>query len=144
MGTTILLRFPKIWKRIGELVQKEKFWSVREVRRELENNCPFAHIDNWVRANRSVFRKPTAQELDVVSQIFQRKEFLGLVKRANVRKGLPVADPFIVAAARVHKASVVTREYFKAGGARIPTVCKEFDVKCINVEQFLAREKLKY
>ena len=61
-----------------------------------------------------------------------------------MRKGLPVADPFVVAAAKVHQASVVTREAFKSGGARIPTVCQEFGVECLNVEQFLTRERLKY
>jgi len=58
--------------------------------------------------------------------------------------GWPVADPFIIAAASVHECTVVTEEKFKADGARIPTVCKEFGVDCINVEGFLERERLRF
>jgi hypothetical protein len=144
LGNYYPSRFPTIWQHIDRLVNSKKFWSVREVRREIENNCPYDNISNWVQMNHEVFRKPSSRELEIVSFIFQRKQFLGLVKRENILKGLPVADPFIVAAAKVLTGAVVTQEVFKEGGARIPTVCKEFDVECINIEQFLERESLKY
>jgi hypothetical protein len=137
-------RFPTIWSHVDHLVDKERFWSVKEVRRELESNCPSEHIYNWIKENRHIFRKPSSEELEIVSQIFQRKEFVGLVKRKNLLQGLPVADPFIVAAAKVRGCLIVTQESLKIGGARIPTVCKEFNIDCINVEQFLEREELKY
>ena len=144
LGSYYPSRFPTIWKRIDELVNMKEFWSVREVRREIEINCPYENISNWVRSNIKVFRTPTSRELEIVSLIFQRKQFLGLVKRRNILLGLPVADPFIVAAAKVLNGSVVTQEIFKEGGARIPTVCREFDVECINMERFLEREELEY
>ena len=59
-------------------------------------------------------------------------------------KGLPVADPFVIAAAKVHGGCVITDESFKKGAARIPTICTEFEVECINIEQFLNRENLKF
>jgi hypothetical protein len=137
-------RFPSLWDHISKLVTEEKFWSVKEVRQEIEHNCPFDHIETWVGAHRNIFRKPTSRELEFVAEIFKHKQYLGLVKRSNILKGLPVADPFIIAAGKVYKGTVVTQESFKDGGARIPTACKEFAVSCINVEQFMAREKLKY
>ena len=57
---------------------------------------------------------------------------------------MPVADPFIVAAAKVRNFCVVTQESNKIKGARIPNACKEFDVQCIDLEGFLEREKLEY
>ncbi|MCX5914070.1 MAG: DUF4411 family protein [Deltaproteobacteria bacterium] len=144
LGNFYPSRFPTIWEHIENLVEEAQFWSVKEVRKEIEYNCPFEHIERWARKNRHIFRKPNPQELEVVAQIFQRKHFLGLVRRTQILKGLPVADPFIVAAAKIHEGTVVTQESLKAGGARIPTVCKEFDVSCINMEQFLEKEKLKY
>lgn len=144
LGNYYPSRFPTIWERIDILVRDRWFWSVKEVRKEIELNCPFEHIESWARTNRHIFRKPNSRELEVVSQIFQRKQFLGLVRRNQILRGLPVADPFIIAAAKIHKGTVVTQESFKTGGARIPTVCNEFGVACINVELFLEREKLKY
>jgi hypothetical protein len=137
-------RFPTIWSHIDELVRDGEFFSVREVRREIENNCPFKDIEKWVRANRTIFRKPNSEEMKVVAKIFQFKGFLGLVKRSNILRGLPVADPFVVAAGKVHDGIVITREGYRPGGARIPTVCKKFDVDCIDVKEFLERENLQY
>lgn len=144
LGNYYPLRFPTIWERIEKLVQEGQFWSVKEVRREIEHNCPFEHIEVWVYKNRDIFKKPNLQEMDVVSQIFQRKHFLGLVRQSQILRGLPVADPFIIAAAKVHKGTVVTQESLKSGGARIPTVCNEFKVDWINVEKFLENEELKF
>lgn len=144
LGNYYPSRFPRIWEHIDYLVRESRFWSVKEVRREIECNCPFEHIERWVRMNRHIFRKPNTRELEVVAQIFQRQQFLGLVRRNNILRGLPVADPFIVAAAKIHESTVVTQESFKNAGARIPTVCNEFDVACINIEQFLEMENLEY
>jgi len=144
LGNYYPSRFPTIWRRIDQLVTKEEFRSVKEVRREIEINCPFEHIEEWVRANRHIFHKPDSRELKVVSEIFKRKQFLGLVRKNHILRGLPVADPFIVAAAKVNSGIVVTQETLKEAAARIPTVCKEFDVQWINVEQFLEKEKLQY
>ena len=135
-------RFATIWQRIDELVMKEELFSVSEVRREIEDNCPSEHVREWVEKNRHVFRKPNSEELRLVSDIFKHKQFLGFVTRQNILKGKPVADPFIVAAAKIHHGIVVTMERFKDGGARIPTACKMFGVRCIKLEEFLERENL--
>jgi hypothetical protein len=144
LGNYYPSRFPTIWRLIDQLVTKEEFRSVKEVRREIEINCPFEHIEKWVHANRHIFQKPDSRELKVVSEIFKRNQFLGLVRKDHILRGLPVADPFIVAAAKVNNGIAVTQESLKKGAARIPTVCKEFGVQWINVEQFLEREKIEY
>jgi hypothetical protein len=136
--------FPTIWKRVDDLVLQDKLWSVKEVRRELNNNSPSEHIADWVRNNSHIFKKPNDKELYVVSEIFKLPQYLGLVKRANLLKGLPVADPFIVASAKVKGAFVVTQENHVKNGARIPNVCEDFKVGCIKLEEFFEREKLKY
>ena len=136
--------FPTIWKRVDDLVHEGKLWSVREVRRELNNNCPSHHIEDWIKSHTRIFKRPTDKELHIVSEIFKRPQYLGLVKRQNLLKGLPVADPFIVASAKIHKAYVVTQEARVKNGARIPNVCIDFGVDCINLEQFFEKENIKY
>ncbi len=137
-------RFPTIWSTIDDLVDEGKLISVKEVRRELEANCPFDHIASWVKNNRSVFRTPSEEELEIVARMFKKEQFRGLVRRNNILKGMPVADPFIVAAGKVYEAYVVTQEAYKRNGARIPNACEEFGIDCIDFETFLEYEDLKY
>ena len=144
LGHYYPLRFPTIWERIDDLAQSGNLRSVREVRRELKSNCPFPHIEDWVKVHRHIFLIPNDQETTIVAQIFRKEQYRGLVKRKNILKGLPVADPFVVAAAKAHGGLVVTQELYKAGGARIPTLCMDMKVECIDVEKFFEYEDLKY
>jgi hypothetical protein len=137
-------RFPSLWERIDTLVQDEKLFSVKEVKNELEVNCHFDHIEKWILKNRHIFKTPTEKEYKIVAEIFKNTNYQGLVKRQNILKGLPVADPFIIAFAKVHNATVVTQEKYKENGARVPTICKEINIKYINVEQFLEEENLQF
>ena len=63
------------------------------------------------------------------AEIFQKSNYQGLVKKQNLLKGIPVADPIIVAFAKAQKATVVTQEKYKKNGARVPTVCKDYGIK---------------
>ena len=144
LGTYYPRRFPTIWQRIDSLADSGKLISVRETRRELDTYCPFEHILDWVDRHRQVFHTPTNKECEFVSELFKKPEYLGFVKRHNILKGLPVADPFIIASANFNNFCVVTQESEKAKGARIPTACKDFGVPCIDLEGFLEREDLGY
>lgn len=137
-------RFPTIWERIDNLSDSGDLVSVREVRRELENNCSSDHVLEWIEEHRHVFQIPTNKECQIVSEIFKKKQYLGFVKRQNILKGMPVADPFIIAAAKAKGFCVVTQESNKSSGARIPAACKDFGVECLDLEAFLEREKMEY
>lgn len=137
-------RFPTIWAKIDELAEKGVLMSVKEVRREIERNCPYDCIDEWVKKHHKLFLPPNEEESKVVAEIFKKEQYRNLVRREKMLKGIPVADPFIIAAAKVHKGCVVTQESLKPGGARIPTVCADLKVECIDLEKFLEREQLKY
>ena len=95
-------------------------------------------------AHKDIFGIPDDEEGKIVAQIFSKEQYRGLVKRVNILKGLPVADPFVVAAAKVRNAIVVTQESLKVGGARIPTLCRELDVQCIDLEGLLEKEGIQF
>ncbi len=137
-------RFPTIWERINILAGSGDLVSVREVRRELENHCSSEHILKWVDQYRHIFKIPTNVECQIVADIFSKNQYLGFVKRKNILKGMPVADPFIIAAAKAKDYYVVTQESNKSKGARIPTACIDFKVDCIDLEGFLEIEGLEY
>ena len=137
-------RFPTIWEKINELTSLNLLRSVKEVQREIESNCPSGHVLDWVKTHHHIFMRPTEEELKIISEIFKKEQFRGLIRKSNILKGLPVADPFIVAAAKVYFACVITQESLKTGGARIPTLCKELEIDCRDLEGFLELEDLKY
>ncbi|MHB8104225.1 MAG: DUF4411 family protein [Dehalococcoidales bacterium] len=136
-------RFPTIWKRIDELADIGTLRSVREVRIEIETNCPFEHITEWVSKNHNIFMIPTEAELHTVREIFQKEQYRGFVRKQNIIRGLPVADPFIIAAGKFYGACVITQESRKSG-ARIPFLCDELKILCKNLEGFLEQEELMY
>ena len=137
-------RFPTIWATLDELVLRGEVESVREVRREIERNCPFEHIEKWVKRNRDIFKTPTPEELAIVESIFREERFQALVRRENILKGLPVADPFLIAAGKAKRAVVVTMEKPTSGGARIPDVCRALRVRCINLEKCFQELNIQY
>lgn len=144
LGVFYPSRFPKIWDNIDGLCRKSGFQSVREVRRELERNCPYDFIGTWVGAHKNIFRAPTEAEQRIVAEIFQEEKYRGLVRVQNILKGLPVADPFVVAAGKARNATVVTMENQRVTGARIPAVCRDLGVECIGLEEFFERQDVKY
>jgi hypothetical protein len=138
-------RFPTIWERIDRLATAGELISVREVRNELEYVCSFEHINNWVQVHRHIFRIASALECQIVAEIFQRKQYLGLVRRKSILKGSPVADPFVIASAKSHRRGcVVTQEENRPDGARIPVVCNQLEVRWLNLEGFLEEQDLEY
>ena len=137
-------RFPTIWDRIDALVLKNDIISVKEVRNEIEFVCHFDHINEWVKRNRHIFVNPSPEECEVVADIFKTERNRGIVRRQSILKGSPVADPFLIAAAKIRRGCVVTQESFKSDGARIPTICMDLQVKCLDLDGFFEEQQLIY
>jgi len=133
-------RFPTIWENINALVIEGRLISVREVFNELSagGNKPF--ILDWIKTNKKIFLTPTQEEMVFVGEIFSIPHFQNLVGQKQRLKGTPVADPFIIACAKVKNGHVVTEEAMKPNAARIPNICEHFGINCTNVEGFMERE----
>ncbi len=137
-------RFPSIWSHIDQLVLRGEIISVREARNELELLCTSDHVTRWFKQNRHIFVIPTPDECRIVAQILGRNPFRDLVRRKNILRASPVADPFIIAVAKERNKCVVTQELFKPNGARIPTVCRAINVRCIDLEGFFEEQGIQY
>ena len=123
-----------------DLVAAGRIVSVREVLNELELQSTKAHLDEWVQKNKGMFSPPSAVETEFVSAIFEVAHFRQIVSTENVLKGRPVADPFVVAAAKVRGACAVTEESMRENAAKIPNVCDYFEIEWTNVEGLMKRE----
>jgi Domain of unknown function (DUF4411) len=129
--------FKSVWDGLDTLVKDGSLVSTREVWNELERGEPHPHTNEWLKARRHIFAIPTPEELQFVSTIFAIQHFQALIGIKQQLRGTPVADPFVIAAAKVRNGTVVTEEAFKTNAPKIPNVCDHFKIPCINLEQFM-------
>lgn len=132
--------FKTIWDGLDILVRQETLISTREVWNELEQQNVSADVLAWAKQNKKIFTTPTAAELQFVATIFQIAHFQSLIGEQQRLKGTPVADPFVIACAKIKGGTVVTEEQLKPNAAKIPNVCAHFNVSCINLEKFMQQQ----
>jgi len=133
-----------LWEAFDLMVTEGRITSTREVFNELES-----HDDDlaaWCKENRQqVFITPNAEELAFVSEIFAVKHFQAMIRKKEHLQGGPIADPFVVARAKcLENGCVVTTEKYSPNAAKIPNVCEHFEIDCINLEEFMEREKWRF
>lgn len=141
--------FKSIWDGIDTLADRGDLISTREVFNELERQAVSEEVLRWAKTRKSLFSMPTRAELQFVAEIFEVKHFQGLIGTQQRLKGTPVADPFVIACARINRATVVTEEGWQHGGkrltpkpnaAKIPNVCVHFEIPCIDLEEFMHQQ----
>jgi hypothetical protein len=133
-------RFPSFWGRFNSLVAEKRIISAREAHKELNHRINKQHLLDWISANRQIFLVPTPEETEFIGQIFSIRHYQQMVSKQNVLKGMPVADPYIIALAKSRNGCVVTEEEHKPNAAKIPNVCERFGINCINFEQMMSQE----
>ena len=134
-------RFPSLWENIDKLIASGTLISVPEVFNELDSYVDVDVIRKWIKENKEIFFTPSNEELAVVAEILRVPHFQALISKKNILTGKPVADPFVIAAAKVKNACVVTEESNKPNAAKIPNVCAHFEVECINLETFMDQQR---
>ena len=132
-------RFLTLWEKFDALVSGGKFISVREVFNEIGSREDSLAI--WAKGQKNIlFLESTVEELKFVAEIFQVQHFQAMIRTQERLKGKPVADPFVIARAKIFNAYVVTQENETENAAKIPNVCKHFGIQCINLEDFMEKE----
>ncbi len=135
-------RFPSLWESFDTLVTEQKVISVREVSNELAGHED--RLSDWAKNHRDFFSKPAYDELSFVTDIFKVTHFQTLIRKKERIQGNPVADPFVIAKAKISHGCVVTQEKLKKNAAQIPNVCEYFGIPHINLEGFMERENWKF
>ena len=96
---------------------------------------------SWAKDQKDKFFSPsTVEELKFVTEIFKVQHFQAMIRNKERLQGKHVADPFVIARAKIFNCQVVTIEFFKDNAAGIPNVCKHFSIPCINLEGFMKQE----
>jgi hypothetical protein len=132
--------FKSVWTGLDALVLSGNLISTREVWNEIERGDVDAHTNQWLKQRKQIFTTPTGPELQFVAQIFQTRHFQALIGEKQRLTGTPVADPFVIACAKVRGGTVVTEERLKPQAAKIPNVCEHFSVPCMDLETFMQQQ----
>ena len=137
--------FKTFWDKFDNYLDEEKIISVREVKLELESyQGERFDYKKWCKERESIFQIPSNEEIEFVKEIFGVRRFQELISRKAMLKGTPVADPFVIAKAKIKNYVVVTQEEYKPNAAKIPNVCQHFKIGCIGLEEFLKIEKWQF
>ena len=132
--------FVSIWTGLDDLVQQNKLVSTKEVWNEAQRGQVIPFVYEWLKDRKHIFTTPEAAELRFVSEIFRVKHFHSIIGNKQRLNGTPVADPFVIACAKIRGGTVVTEEELKPNSARIPTVCQHFGIECISLEGFMKQQ----
>ncbi|MBN2209978.1 MAG: DUF4411 family protein [Sedimentisphaerales bacterium] len=136
-------RFPSLWEKFHTLVLEGRIVSVREVYNEIDTGEDA--LANWAKEQKNkLFSPPAVEELKFVTEIFKVKHFQAMIRKKELLQGKAVADPFVIARAKVLECSVVTNEVFKENSSQMPNVCKKFSIPCISLEEFMKRENWRF
>lgn len=130
-------RYPKIWDRVEELIEKGLLRAPREVRLELERGDD--ELTEWAKARSELFVDPDKAQTQWLEEILRRFQALVDPDRTS-----PFADPWVVALVLYLNSPehsvpenpwiVVAEEQPKGtGSTKIPDICAAFGLECINL-----------
>ncbi|MFG2738649.1 DUF4411 family protein [Streptomyces chartreusis] len=132
-------RFKGFWERYEELIDSGRAFAVDEVAIELKRRDD--ELAEWIKLHPSLF-VPLEADIQLATI-----EALRLCERmvGNIR-GRNGADPFVIGLAKARGLTVVTME--KATNSlkrpKIPDVCNEMGVPCIDVIGLMDREQWEF
>ena len=132
-------RFPTLWDKFDNICLQKRIISVKEVLQEI-NSQQDGPRKIWANDNKDIFAPASPEEAAVLSEMFKKPHFQGLIKKNTILKGGFEADPFIIARAKILNATVVTEEQYKINSNKIPNVCESLKIECTNLEGFMEKE----
>lgn len=140
--------FPGIWKNLEKLIKDDLLVSPKEVLKEIKDNS----LKEWAKKQKKLFRELDELQMKIVKEILEKYPSL-----AKPDKDGPQADPFVIALAialekdpqqiltkSVRKRIIVTEERLRGNKEKIPFVCKEYGIDCINVIELFRTEGWKF
>lgn len=121
--------FSGLWNNILVLVENGEIISHREVYEEIMMGH-YVELKKWARSNRYIFQNyDLPAEGDFIRRIDQK--FPLFVHQGKTRQFY--ADPWLIAQAKINSLTVITEEKKNNSPRQIPTVCTEFNIKCLDL-----------
>lgn len=132
--------FVGLWDDLGELVQKNRLISHREVYEEILQGSGF--LTEWAKQHRQIFVEHTTEQAELIGEIVDRFPALSGAHKTTPHE----ADPWLIALSICEgkTLTVVTDESPKPQSRKIPVACDAFGVPWMNGYQLLREEKWRY
>lgn len=127
-------RFPKLWEQFDHLVTSSRLVSSTLVLRECSKQRS-EELHDWLKPRENMFVPPDEAVQLQVDHIVNK--YTGLVSAGKQKFQ---ADPFVIALAKVHSYTVITEETGIGSLGKIPGVCKDMNVDCINLMKLIDEE----
>lgn len=121
------------------MIRSEQLAAPDEVLRELSKKED--DLFQWAKKNDRLF-----VPLDATIQAATKEVLAAYPRLVDSERDRSIADPFVIAAARVRACCVVTGEKSSGNPKRpkIPNVCDHFKVRYINLLQFMREQKWQF
>lgn len=119
-------RFPKLWDQLDQLVIEGRLVSSLLVLAECEKRSPELAV--WLGERASMFLPPDPVIQERVKHV--TNTYSGLVMSGKEKFA---ADPFVIATAEVRGFTVITEEKGIETLKKIPGVCRDMGLPCINL-----------
>ena len=142
--------FPTLWKNMDKLIEKGFLISHKEVLKEI--SVMDDSLKKWAKKQKKFFKELDETQMEIVRQI--------LVKYPSLAKSdseTAAADPFVIALAVEMGSSsqqtlyptikgriIVTEEKLRGNKVKIPFVCKDYNIECINIIEMCRVEGWKF
>jgi len=139
--------YPSVWASLEELIKKGFLISHKEVYKEISRKDN--QLSEWAKNQKGFFKDATSKQIEIIKEIL--KKYPSIVK-VDAQNG---ADPFIIALAiemTINKQQtlfpvkriVVTEEKVRGNQVKIPFICKDYNIECIDVIEMFRTEGLKF
>lgn len=139
--------YVSVWKNISELVQNDRLIAPREVLNEIKDYDDT--LARWAKEQDKLFKPPTARQIQLVQDIL--KDYPAIID-VNAKHS---ADPWVIALAielssqsqqtlfKI-KRIVVTEEKLRGNKVKIPFVCGQKSIDCIDIMEMFRAEGWKF
>jgi len=130
---------PGLWKKLEELIQADRIIATKEVLIELEKKED--DVYRWAKKQMKMFR-----EIDANIQLIVRDILRDYRRLVDTRKSRSMADPFVIALAKVENCKVITAEKptNNLEKPNIPDVCHALGIPCITILELCREENWKF
>ena len=131
--------FPTLWERnLEEIIREGLLIAPKEVFNELQRRDD--DLWDWAKDHRKMFIELDEEQAKHVKAIVGK-----FPKLIDSRKTTPDADPFVISLAMSKSWTVIASEHSNPGGKpRIPDVCRNYNVRCIKLVEFIREKGWKY